>query len=267
MIAKASISTGWRVRLGGMTAMFVGFCAFFLYDGFIGYPKQQNVYTQFVDHVVKANSLDASKVVPPVDHTKFMEFASKESGKSEIDIYAAWDDYAAAQGLPPSGKGGKEIAHMNKTESSILWQKIFGFGLIPLAAMMVYAWIGTFSRWVAADENGVMSSAGQTAPWASMTKLDKIRWPKKGIAFLHYEDADKRINQRILLDDFKFDRVATEQIVRAIEAHLKDDQIVGDIRETERDKKKAAALTTASVQESAPADGHVKTQATDAPSA
>ena len=224
MTAKASISTGWRVRLGGMAAMFVGFCVFFLYDGFVGYPKQQKIYQQF---------------------TAFKE-EMKEN--SELEIYAAWDEHAATRGLPPSGKAGKEIEGMNKTDSSIMWQKILGFGLIPLSAMMVYAWIQTFSRWVAVDEKGVTTSSGQNAPWASMTKLDKLRWPKKGIAFLHYEDADKRINQRILLDDFKFDRVATEQIVRAIESHLKDDQIVGDIRETERDKRKAEAAATAAGQ-------------------
>ena len=217
MTAKAMISTGWRVRLGGMAAMFVGFCAFFLYDGFVGYPKQREIHDQFV------------------------AFAGNQEGKSKSDIYAAWDEHAAKNGLPPSGKEGKEIEAMAKTDGSILTQKILGFALIPVGAMMVLAWFQTFSRWVAVDENGVTTSAGQKAPWASMTKLDKLRWPKKGIAFLQYEDADKRIVQKILLDDFKFDRAATEQIVRAVEDHLKDEQIVGDIREIERDKRKAAA--------------------------
>ena len=216
MTAKAMISTGWRVRLGGMAAMFVGFCAFFLYDGFVGYPKQREIHDQFV------------------------AFSESHKDKNEVQILALWDEHAAQNGLPPSGKEGKEIKSMDKSDGSILTQKVLGFLLIPISAMMVLAWFQTFNRWVAVDENGVTSSAGQNAPWASMTKLDKLRWPKKGIAFLHYEDADKRIGQKILLDDFKFDRIATEQIVRAIEDHLKDEQIVGDIRESERDKRKAA---------------------------
>lgn len=246
MTAKAMISTGWRVRLGGMAAMFVGFCAFFLYDGFVGYPKQQYIYQQFVSHVIATCGLDASKVTTPVDHLEFIKFAATTSGKTDTQIFESWDEHAAKNGLPPSGKEGKEIKAMNQTDGSIMTQKILGFVLIPISIMMVFSWFQTFSRWVAADENGVTTSSGQNAPWASMTKLDKLRWPKKGIAFLHYEDADKRIGQKILLDDFKFDRVATEQIIRAIEDHLKDEQIVGDIRETERDKRKAAAASAAS---------------------
>ncbi len=242
MTAKALISTGWRVRLGGMAAMFVGFCAFFLYDGFVGYPRQRDIHDQFTAYIAATYDIKILQGLEPTNHDAFMEIAVTQTGKGKMALYESWDEHAAKNGLPPSGKDGKDIRAMEKNDSSILWQKIFGFGLIPLAVMMVYAWVQTFSRWVAADENGVTTSGGQSAPWASMIKLDKLRWPKKGIAFLYYDDADKRINQRILLDDFKFDRVATEQIVRAIEEHLKDDQIVGDIRETERDKRKAAAV-------------------------
>lgn len=249
MTAKALISTGWRVRLGGMAAMFVGFCAFFLYDGFVGYPRQRDIHDQFVAYITTTYDIKVPQGQQPANHDAFLELAVAQTSKTKPSFYESWDEHAAKNGLPPSGKDGKEIRAMEKTDSSILWQKIFGFGLIPLSAMMVYAWVQTFSRWVAVDENGVTTSSGQNAPWASMTKLDKLRWPKKGIAFLHYEDADKRIGQRILLDDFKFDRVATEQIVRAIEGHLKDDQIVGDIRETERDKRKAAAATPAQLSE------------------
>ncbi len=223
MTVKAPISTGWRVRLGGMAVMFVGFCLFFLYDGFVGYPNQQKLYLQFA------------------------AFKAEQTGKSEIEIFDLWDKHAQEHGLPPAGKDGKDITGMEKTPGSILTQKIFGFGMIPFSIMIVYAWIGTFSRWVAVDEQGVTTSGGQKAPWDSVTKLDKLRWPKKGIAFVHYQDADKQIPQKILLDDFKFDRVATEQIVRAVELHLKDEQIVGDMREVERDRRKAEKAAAAAV--------------------
>jgi len=204
-----------------MAAMFVGFCAYFLYDGFVGYPKQKEIYE------------------------RFEAFAAAQHGKSELEMFELWDKQAAAEKLPLAGTDGKAIKHMKKTDGDILQQKIFGFALVPVAAMVLFSWLKTFSRWVAVDEKGVTTSSGQSAPWESMTKLDKVRWPRKGIAFLSYNDADKQIEQKVLLDDFKFDPAATGLIIRAIEDHLTDAQILGDIRETERDKRKAEKAAAA----------------------
>jgi hypothetical protein len=216
MTAKAPISTGWRIRLGGMAIMFVGFCAYFLYDGFVGYESQREIYLAY--QVFKNDHKDLT------------------DGK----LRELWEEKEVPKGRPPIGPRDAEPFHgFNHSDGSITTQRVIGFAMIPVAALMVFSWIKTFSRWVAADDAGVTASTGQAAAWGSMVRLDKTRWPKKGIAFLVYTDPNMGIDQRILLDDFKFDPVATGKIIRAIEDHLTDDQIIGDIRESERDKRKA----------------------------
>ncbi len=207
MTVTAKVSIGWKVRLGGMAALFIGYAAYFLYDGFIGYPHQHAI------------------------HQEYLEFAKANEGLEKAKLFEKWDeDYADEKGYPHAKEAEKE-------PGSILTQKIIGFSLIPVGLYGAWCFAGALKRWVAAEDGGIRDSDGLFAPWPAITKLDKKLWPKKGIAWVLYDDAG--ITKRILLDDFKFDRNPTEQIVRAVEEKLTDAQIEGDIRETERDKKKA----------------------------
>ena len=58
-----------------------------------------------------------------------------------------------------------------------------------------------------------------------ITKLDKKKWKAKGIAKISYEQDGR--TRRMVLDDWKFDDVATEQILREVESRIDVDQIVG----------------------------------------
>lgn len=214
MAAQAKISTGWRVRLGAISILFLFMALYFLYDGFIGYPGQRDIYIRWV---------------------AFRDSTDNE-GKPESEIREAWNAMAVKEGLPEIKDDPEPLKDYNKTDGDILTQKIIGFGLLPIALLFCWAWFKTFNRWIASDEKGISTNGGQTAPWEAVCKLDKTRWPKKGIAFVHYKENELEL--RILLDDFKFDRKATEQIVREIEQRLTDEQIVGDIRETQRDKRR-----------------------------
>lgn len=266
MAVKAQISTGWRIRLFGIAGLFVFMAAYFLYDGFINYPAQKMTYEKWL----------------------IFRGEQEEAGQKPAEIVEAWNVKANDEGLPTIVGDGEPLKDYNKSASDILWQKVLGFALIPFALLLSLAWYRTFSRWVSVDDQGVRDSTGRFAPWQRITQLDKTRWPKKGIAWVYFEDAggaggeDQSTgstaaaesetkepgdanaaaaghptqqftgpagseDQRILLDDFKFERQPIEQIVRTIEDHLDDEQIVGDIRETERDqrrKEKEAAKST-----------------------
>ena len=207
MAIKAKISVGWKVRLGGMAVLFLGYAGWFLMDGFVGYPRQHEI------------------------HKEFLAFEKDHAGLDEAKLSEKWDtDVADKKGYPHYKEAKKE-------PGSILTQKIIGFSLIPVGLFGAWSFMAALKRWVAAEDDGIRDSDGQFAPWASITKLDKKLWPKKGIAWVLYDESG--ITKRILLDDFKFDRTPTEQIVRAVEEKLTDAQIEGDIRETERDKRKA----------------------------
>lgn len=212
MATTAQCSTGWRVRLGIIAVMSVFMTAFFLYDGFIGYPDSQKLYE------------------------KFKAFQESHEDLGEAELLKQWNAHAAQNQLPVENKV-KKLLDLEKTDSDIRTQRILGFILVPLSFMVCLSFMRWLKQTVTCDDSGVSNSKGQTASWESMVKLDKTRWPKKGIAYLHFKEGD--VEQRMLIDDFKYERDPTEQIVRAIEAKLEDAQIVGDIRETERDKRRA----------------------------
>jgi hypothetical protein len=226
MNAKAPMSLGWRVRMAIMAAGCAVAALWFLYDGFVAWPKEQELYNELA-----AFRLAHEKTVP--------------------DWREKWNTEVAEKRGLPKAEGEDPYHAMNRAGKTtlmipdLLFQKILGVLLVPAAIMVIRAFLATGRRWVACDDRGVTTSDGDAAGWQAMTKLDKRRWPRKGIAYLHYRPAGSpdssaaAAEKRILLDDFKFDRGETEKIVRAIEEHLQDDQIIGDIRETERDKRKA----------------------------
>ena len=207
MAVKAKISVGWKVRLGGMAALFIGYSAWFFVDGFVGYPHQHEI------------------------HKEYLAFAEAHKGLDKAKVFEKWDTEVADKKAYPHAKEAE------KEPGSSLTQKLLGFTLLPVGLYGAWCFAACLKRWVAAEDDGIRDSDGQFAPWSSFEKLDKKLWPKKGIAWLLYKEAG--ITQRILLDDFKFERGPTEQIVRAIEDKLTDAQIEGDMRETERDKKRA----------------------------
>ena len=212
MAAKAHISTGWKVRVGAMAFLITGMSIWFLMDGFVGYPAQREIYDEYAVFV------EQNKNMP---QEAFIE---------------AWNKYANEKKLPAITRDPKELEGYNKTDGSILTQKLLGFGTLPLAALTIWYFLGLFKKWIATEEDGVYTNRGSVG-WDQIEKLDKTRWPKKGIAFLLYKQGENA--GRLRIDDFWYDRDPTDKIMREIEDKLSDEQITGDIRETERDKRKA----------------------------
>ena len=58
-----------------------------------------------------------------------------------------------------------------------------------------------------------------------IVSIDKKQWKDKGIAKITYEDGGR--NRRFVLDNYKFDRHPTTEILRQIEANVGPDKIVG----------------------------------------
>lgn len=236
MAAKAKISTGWKVRVGAMGILLAGMSGWFLMDGFVGYPAQEVIYLKYVTFV------DENKALSESDLPAFIE---------------KWNKKATAEGLPPITRDPKALEHYHKEPGSILTQKILGFAALPVALIVLFKFLSLFKMWIATEEDGVHTHKGERIAWDTIEKLDKTRWPRKGISFLHYKGGD--VPGRLRIDDFWYDREPTDQIIRDIESHLTDEQIIGDIRETERDKRKAekkAAEEAATKEEPAttPAD-------------
>jgi len=86
-------------------------------------------------------------------------------------------------------------------------------GLITLAY-----WFTQKNRVLRTDEGAVYSPAGTRIPFDAITGLGKKHWDAKGLATVLYEIDGRK--GRFILDDYKFDRDPTHQIVAKIEKHL-----------------------------------------------
>ena len=80
-------------------------------------------------------------------------------------------------------------------------------------------------RWIEWSNNTLTSSWGQTVTMDQVEVLEKRQWRNKGIAKLRYNDGGKR--KTFVIDDFKFKRAQTDEILVEIEKQIGHDKITG----------------------------------------
>lgn len=187
MAVRAKISKGYIWRPGVIGAMMLGFCGWFLYDGMVAYPFQQKIWNAY-NQVVQENPGD------PVEQAQ------------------VWSQYAASKGWPT------ETPKKKIEDKDILTQKVIAVITAPVGLYFLTVFFLTRGRWVEADERAVTTSSGQRTDYGSIKSLDTSRWPRKGIAVVHYESDGQ--SRRIVLDDWKFEREPTKRIFEAIEERM-----------------------------------------------
>ncbi len=100
-------------------------------------------------------------------------------------------------------------------------------------------WFMAKGSWVEGDTSSLKTSWGPEFRFDQVRKIDKTKWPTKGITRVEYESEGRT---RIFpLDDFKFQREPMGRLLRNLEATLSDDQIVGGSRESEPEAEEATA--------------------------
>ncbi|MCC7204238.1 MAG: hypothetical protein IT441_04110 [Phycisphaeraceae bacterium] len=190
---KAKIRQGYLLRLLILTVACLAGSVWFLYDGYVAYPHQNQMLEAYLQ-IQKAYPDNADLVTEE------------------------WQRQAAENGWPIDFSGpapGK--AH---SSNDILVQRALGFSLVPLAIWIGLALLSHANRWVKIDNDALITSRGQRIDLSQIARLDKRRWQSKGIAVVQ-----DRQDRRIVLDDWKYDREPTSRIVEEIEKHLTPEQI------------------------------------------
>jgi hypothetical protein len=187
MSIKASISSGyrWRPGLFAVIALLLGL--WFCYDGYVAWPRQKAIfeaYEQFTD----------------------------EGRLSE------WPAHAAARGWPTD----QDNPGQEHSELDLVVQRVLGFILLSVGVLYLIGWGRTLGRWIALADDQLTTSWGVRVPLDQVTSLDLNRWQSKGIAVVRYETNGK--SGRLVLDDWKYDRESTEQIVAALREQLGMDE-------------------------------------------
>ncbi len=186
---RATISGGYRVRLLILALGLLAFAGWSLYDGIYAWPKKQAMYE---------------------DLQVFME--------QHDDWQTRWSDHARAQGYPESVvKNPTKLKPLDKYDIATQYGMAAVCG--PIGLWFAYCWFAAGRRYVEADERGVRTHANVDLTWTQIEKIEDDRWKSKGIAYLKYAG-----DQRILLDDWKFDRDATTAIYKLAESKMAGNQ-------------------------------------------
>ncbi len=177
----AGISKEWRRRMLFMLFMVSGISAWFLYDGYITWPAEDQRFDEYTE--VKQGLVDAGKIDAEVEHD------------DSATLQLAWKHHAAA-------KGYKDDMPKERTDASIREQRVIGWVMMSGAAIFA-AWIGWNHRLrITTEGDVVIGVSGQRVEIGSIVGMDRKKWDNKGIAYAIYEEGGKQ--KRLCLDEHKF---------------------------------------------------------------
>lgn len=191
MNVHARISKEWRRRMIMMALMLNGSGLWFIYDGYVAWPAEEQRYQQLV--TLTAGTLAADE--KPTDKNP--------------EVVRAWKAHAAANDLP-------EKLPKHRSEGDLSGQRIIG-NIFMAFGLTFVAWVLLQHRKsVRADGDLVTGADGETVHLDSIIEMDRRKWANKGIAYAIYEKDGQR--RRLCLDDHKF--IGCEAIILEAERRI-----------------------------------------------
>jgi hypothetical protein len=181
MPAEAHVTPIWKKQKLFIAVFLLAIAAWFLWDGKVGYPRSNERWTAH-DEMVKA------------------------------DKEADWPALATSKGW------SSEPPHKFFKPSDIAMQVALA-AILGVGSVVAFAyWFSHKGRVLRSDAEAVYSPAGTRVPFSAIKGVGKKKWDAKGLATVRYE-IDGRKGQ-FVLDDYKFDRDPTHEILAEIEKHL-----------------------------------------------
>jgi hypothetical protein len=181
MPAEAHVTSIWKKQKLFVALFLIGIGLWFFIDGKWTWPRS-NVRWKAHDQFLKEKRL------------------------------AEWPPYAQSHGWkldPP---------HKYYEQDDILAQFLFGSAAAAAGAITVVYWLRQKRRVVKTDDEAVYAPDGTRVPFSAITGLGLKKWESKGLARVRYELDGKR--GEFVLDDYKFDRDPTHEILKEIEERL-----------------------------------------------
>ena len=182
-----------RFLLMGLAA--IAFALWFLYDGAITYPNQRN------------------------RALAYHELESESQGEDPIVFRDRWHEMANENGWPTSYPGEP------KTDGDITMQFVMAGLVVVVALLLLSIPLRSRGRWIEASDAGFTSSWGQSFDYDQVLELNKRQWRSKGIAKVTYHDGRRK--RRFVIDDYKFDRHATDAMLYELEQRIDPEKITG----------------------------------------
>lgn len=202
MTTRANVNPRFFLRFILIAVVCTGFGFYCLYDGFIGYPNQ----------ILRAE--------------KFIEITDENGQPREDEWKKVCEDNGWSHEYPGEPK----------TEADIAVQFIMAGVCFPIGFFTLFLYLRSRGRWIEASDKGLNSSWGQCLDFGQIIHLDKKKWNNKGIAKIRY--TTDGWNKNFVLDDFKFNRNSTENILRIVESKIRPEQYINGYPEPSVDPMK-----------------------------
>jgi hypothetical protein len=183
----------------------LGFSLWCLKDGIFTYPQQmRNGFDEF------KSDYKSMFTEPNAESITLEEFEREASVENER--WLAWAKYVHERDI--------------KTKPDIVTQFVMA-GITALAGVYLLSIpIRSRGRWIELSDMIMRTSWGQEFGLDQIEQINKRKWRDKGIAKVYYRDATNR-RRLFVLDDFKFMRKPTDEILFEIEQRIEVDRITG----------------------------------------
>lgn len=200
MTIRANFTNSFLIRYAFIAVVCLGFMFWCLYDGLIGYPK----------------------LMEPA--LAFQAIQEREPKPSDSDAKREFLDLAKENDWKMDAKKFEKISSISHLEADIFQQFSMAVVSVAIGLPFLILLVRCRGSWMEASETGIHTSWGQAMQFDQITLLNKRKWNDKGIAKVQYESEGSK--RKLVLDDCKFDRDPTEEMLRLIESHISLDQFV-----------------------------------------
>lgn len=203
IICRSTFWYHWR-RIAMMVLVF-GFCAYFIYDWRIGYPKQREAVAAWLD------------------------LKDKMGGKDTAEVDAAYAKLAEERDLTPDVDKKHDLKHWDWQINVEQPASAAVSGLLGL--IMLFYFIRTIRGRLTADADSFSTPDGQRVPFASAFRIDRRKWAHKGLAYVYYKDSTGK-ERRAVIDDLIFGGAV--KVLERLEANFKG-EIIDLAKETPKE--------------------------------
>jgi len=230
MNLRANTEAKFLLKYLSIGIVCLAFAAWATYDGFVNYPSQiprAQAWENLEAEIAADDNLTAENLSP---------MWKKISAENNWDAKRLTTEHPVAS-----------------LEKNILYQYVFiAVGLV-VGIPCVLWYLENKGKWIESTEDGLRSSSGQELKISQITQFDKAKWEKKGIGVLHYTNA-QGAEEKFIVDDLKFQRKTTDQIVAWIESEIPIEMIVNGLPEVEyqaqaAEKKRLRDIASGNVEE------------------
>ena len=200
---RAEVNPGFKYKflLIGAVALLVGLYHFI--DPIFVYPKMWPASEAYVDLAEQLKGDDG-------------------------ELQRQWDAMAESKGWPEGQPKYSPDELRTNTAYSYFIGVLFTF-IAGIPCLITF--FRCLGQWVGVEGDGLINAKGQKVAFSDISKIDKTKWEKKGIAKLMY--SQDGADSSFVLDDLKFDRQTTDEIMQLVEEKVGADKIVGGKSEVE----------------------------------